>query len=179
MTYPFVVSAMLAPPPMTVVPLGHDAVAAVGAPAPGIVAVAATYVTFAIGAALAVAAFVALVALGTVPSVLSLILPPVTDRFCNRLPDSEFFLISELPLTSLLAATADPDMATMSATIATTMAPDGLRRDRCVMGPRVIRQTDCQKAGKTGLSSATTIPRRAASAQSTKAVSAIATPVRC
>ena len=121
---------------MTAVPAGHAAlrVTPFGAFVSSIEAVVATFVTFEIEAEVALVAFLAL---DTVPSVLSLILLPVTDRFCSRFPESEFFLISEFPLTS------------------------------------------GQKAGKTGLSIATAIPRRAASASSTTAVSAMATPVRC
>jgi hypothetical protein len=49
----------------------------------------------------------------------------VTVWLRKRLPDSEFFLISESPLTSAVAATAVPLAAITSAMLATASAGDG------------------------------------------------------
>jgi hypothetical protein len=162
LTNPAVLSATLAPPPVTMVPAGQVVIAVTAVVELDVSTgtVVDTYVTFEIDAELALVALVALVAfvavsavdacfaLGTVPSEPSLILLPCTDRLRSRFPDSELFLISESPLTSLVAATAVPEAATTSAIIATTIAADGLRRrpKRCLMAyplvspelPRVV-----------------------------------------
>ena len=72
----------------------------------------------------------------------------VADTYVTFEMDAELALVAlvaldqRIPLTSWLAATAVPDAATTSATIATSMAADGLRllRKRCPMSlsPSVV-----------------------------------------
>jgi hypothetical protein len=111
------------PPPITNVPAGQVAVDGPTTPE-GALLLTVTYVSFEIDAE---------PALGTVPSLPRLICVPVSEWLWRRFPDSEPFLIRLLPLTSLLAAIADPDAARTSAMIEITSGADGVRLNILLM----------------------------------------------